>query len=118
VKTFTIDVMDTFWDDPTCSMVIDARPVIMGKDILTRARTIRIRFGFDSYLNDDEDVFFTHTTKNPKGWTRQALRTAIRQDYLRLERQDRLWGHDVTDLAIEGVKYDPKTKTFSLVIGS
>lgn len=120
MKTFAIDIHDTHWDDFMPSRVNDSRPVVSGNDILTQARTFHIKYDWTSYVDDGESKFIikTHRTRNPRGLTRRALRAAILRDYLEFDRKDMMWGHYVDDLYIESVKYDVKTRTFTLNIGS
>jgi hypothetical protein len=109
--------------------------IVDGKEKLIRRATLV--FEYDYPLS--HTVRFARTRKN--GWTRRALAKQIREDYERIYREEDeavgrtghipgmlnrdksegpygIWGHDIDDLVVERVKYNPRTHVVRFDIGS
>ena len=66
----------------------------------------------------DHLVFEYH---HKKGFTRRQLYKAIVRGYEKIfgnEEKYGVWGHQLDDLVIDGVKYNPKKKLVTLDVGS
>jgi hypothetical protein len=140
VSMITMDCkdMDDYGFNP-CLPVADRSPHIQDllnpKDIVIADEEIQIEYDYPL----SRKVRFSHRRKG--GWTRIALARAIRKDYARIYREEDeacgptdyipgmlnrdfsdgpygIWGHDIDDLAIEGVTYYKKTGIVRLSIGS
>jgi hypothetical protein len=144
-RQYCIDYYDSVWDD-ACAMMIDPRyseesKIIQPNEVIIKAHTITIEYDYPLSTT----VRFQHTNK--KGWTRRRLFKAIQKDYLRIYREEDeddgptdniplllgndgmlnrgfsdgrygIWGHDLKDLCLEGLTYDPSEKLVTLIIGS
>lgn len=134
MKTFEIerhipefgDSIDATVDGTTLGMVKPREVVIPHKEI-----TIKYDYPLDGTFK------FTHESRSKRGWTRVAVFKAIQSDYRKMYATEEdpghlpgmlnraasegpygIWGHDIGDLVIEGVSYNPKTHMVSLSIGS
>lgn len=114
---FNIDVKDSYWKEGLPSPLLSNAKVIKGDEIITKAKTIKIRYTWADYLETNEE-FVDRSHTNSRGWTRTRLRAAIRKDYREFDRKNMMWGHVPGDLVIEGVYYNPRTKSFTLNFGS
>ena len=59
--------------------------------------------------------------RHKKGFTRKQLYKAIVRGYEKIfgnEEKYGVWGHELSDLIIGGVKYNPKKKLVTLEVGS
>lgn len=113
--------------------VVDA--IIDPQKLLIKEETISIKFSYPL----KNKVNFEYTNKG--GFTRMDLFRCIYEGYKQIyetEEEDagdpgtydrlynrrpsegryRIWGHYITDLRIEGIVYDSKTKLVELLIGS
>jgi len=126
-RQYCIDYYDSVWDD-ACAMMIDPKyseesKIIQPNEVIIKAHTIEIEYDYPL----ETTVRFKHTDK--RGWTRRRLFKAIQKDYLRIYREEDaaeydddspygIWGHDLGDLHLEGLTYDPDKKLVTLIIGS
>lgn len=77
-------------------------------------KNITIRF---DYPCDKTEFEFT----NKKGFTNWTLYECIQDGYERIYAKPKkygVWGHDIEDLVIDEIKYNPKKKRVTLFIGS
>jgi len=113
---FSIDVHYDRWDDFGSSPLLSGQKVVDDK-IIIRKRTLKFDYSTCGYASDDVG-FKTRTARNPKGWTRSALRTQIRKDMETLDRQNQVWGHYLDQIFIEGLVYNPTKGTLIVEMGS
>ena len=111
-KKITIDITENVGvpadKDTLCYRIADPNMKVISDT------EISIKFDYPC----DETIF---TYKNPDGFTKIALLKCIWKGYDRIYKSSDkygVWGHDLTDLMIEGIKYNPVKNEVTLDVGS
>lgn len=121
---------------PVDALYTQEHTMINPSEKIIRANTITIVYDYPLSV----EVKIRHTRIG--GWTRRALYNVIREDYTNIYKTEEetaggdpghipgmlnraqsngdygIWGHDIGDLVIEGIRYSEKTKTVHLEMGS
>jgi hypothetical protein len=132
------DYDDEYFDRGYAVQVDDPKAkVLHGSDVMFKTKR-PVTFIYDYPLSHTARI--PHTVKSGK-WTRTKVCRLIQRDYARIYRMEDkavgdpgnipgmfnrlasngpfgIWGHDIGDLVIEGVTYNPKSRRLSMSIGS
>jgi len=127
LRKYGIDYFDVLYNEhlPMSIAPHHGNPdsIVFPDEVIIKAHTIEIEYDYPL----SGAVRFKHT--NRRGWTRKRLFKTIQRDYVRIYREEDdpnsglessygIWGHDIGDLVLEEVIYDPDRKLVTLGIGS